>query len=233
MTPQTPPFAVIFDFDGVLFESEQFHCEALVQVLAEFGVDIDWAEYAERYVGLSDQEIFERLIERCPSLGQVDADEALRRKWRLYESLTSRGIAPIDGVGELVNRLRNDDIPMAICSGSRRSEIERLLEQASLASNFEAIVATEDVSASKPSPEGYLLALQRLRSRHAGLSAGQCIVFEDAAAGILAARSAGMRAVALRKSYGDVGQAEPHAHIAAFNDATADFLHGLIVAPSS
>lgn len=232
VTPPKPPYAVIFDFDGILFESEQLHCEALARVLADAGVEIDWAEYAEKYVGLSDREILERLVENYPGLGEIDPAAALERKCRLYESLTRDGITPIDGARELIARLRGAGIPLAICSGSRRQEITRLLDQSGLAANFATIVATEDVSASKPSPAGYLLAFERLRMQFPTLAARQCIVLEDAAAGIQAARAAGMRAVALRKGYGDVESAKPMAFISAFDEATPAFFQGLTVAPS-
>ncbi|MCB9853486.1 MAG: HAD family phosphatase [Phycisphaerales bacterium] len=233
MTTLNPPYAVIFDFDGVLFESEQLHFEALARVFAENGVNMTWAEYAEKYVGLSDREIIERLVRDHPELIDIDRTTALDRKGRFYEALTREGIRPIDGARELISRLRSDAVPMAICSGSRRDEIERLLHLSGLAANFDAIVATEDVSASKPSPEGYRLALQQLRAIHPSLSAGQCVVLEDAAAGILAAKTAGMRAVALRKTYGDAESAAPQAVISTFGDVTPAFIHGLIVAPSS
>jgi len=233
LSSQTPDYALIFDFDGVLFESEQLHCEALAQTLAEIGVRVDWAEYAERYVGLSDQEIFGRLIQFHPELDDLDHQAALDRKWRRYESLTQRGVPPIDGVGELLARLRRDAIPTAICSGSRRSEITRLLAQADLSSSFEVLVSTEDVSASKPSPEGYLLALERLRMRLPSLRAGQCVVVEDSAAGLAAAGSAGMPAVALRKEYGDVDYSSPIVSIGALDELTAAMLLSLIQDASS
>jgi HAD superfamily hydrolase (TIGR01509 family) len=227
VTRKPPPFAVIFDFDGVLFETEPVHCDAIARVLSRIGVPLDWKEYAEKYVGLSDREILDRIGNVHAAPRKTDIDALLQEKHADYLEMTKSGITPIPGAVDLIGRLHTNDIPIAICSGSRRSEIERLLFQSGLAKYFNTIVATEDVAASKPSPEGYLLTLRRLMERHAGLTATQCVVIEDAAAGIQAAHSAGMPAIALAKSYGHANSARPEAVIASLSDATMEFLSSL------
>lgn len=224
MTPKPPPFAVIFDFDGVLFETEPTHCDALAVVLSQRGITLGWNEYSTKYVGLSDREILDRIGRGHPALRNTPMDELLDEKCRDYFTRTKSGIPPIPGVANLIADLHAAGIPMAICSGSHRPEIDRLLALAKLARYFETIVTTEDVAASKPSPEGYLLAFERLCERHPQLSANRCIVFEDAAAGIIAARGAGMHAIALRKDYGEIDSAGPDAVIESFSDVTVPSL---------
>lgn len=227
MAPQKPRYAVIFDFDGVLFESEPTHCEALRRLLVETGVSLTWPEYVDHFVGLSDQEICHRLVARYPALRELDTGAFLKRKWDVYAELIENGIAPIEGAAALVHRLRDAGIPIAICSGSRRAEIAALLEAAKLDKLFDVIVATEAVAQSKPSPEGYLLAHQKLRARGCGLAPQQCIVIEDAAAGIQAARAAGMPVIALRKPYGSAGNEKPDAWIESLCDVTNEMFERL------
>ena len=85
--PTTPPFAVIFDFDGVLFETEAVHCDAFARILADEGIALNWAEYATEYVGLSDREILSRLTVRHPNLRQTEPDNLLARKHQNYFEL--------------------------------------------------------------------------------------------------------------------------------------------------
>lgn len=228
MSSANPPYAVIFDFDGVLFESEPTHCEAFARILAKLGVSLDWLDYAAHCIGLSDREILARLTARHPALRDIDAGDFLNAKSQAYEDLTRSGFPPIDGAPQLIDRLRDDGIPLAICSGSRRAEIDRLLKSAGLLDKFDVIVATEDVSQSKPSPEGYLLAWRRLQSADPTLPARRCLVFEDAAAGIEAARAAGMPVVLLGPEDCVAAGAHPDARIATLAEATRDFIKRLL-----
>lgn len=228
MSPLHPPYAVIFDFDGVLFETEPTHCHALAHVLSEVGISLEWADYAEHYVGLSDREILHRLAIRFAALRDIDLDDLLERKSRKYLETTAHGVPPIDGAPALIGRLIAQSIPRAICSGSRREEIERLLSHAGLANAFDAIVATEDVSASKPSPEGYQLAFRKLNALHPELTEDRCVVIEDAAAGVEAARSARMRVVALTKTYGDNASAAPDARVDSLDVLSHAFVGKLV-----
>ena len=108
----------------------------------------------------------------------------------------------IEGVRDFLTMLEQNDIPMAICSGSLLTEVEMVLEEARLRHLFEVIVATDQVKKGKPHPEGFLLSLQRLNeSRENPITANQCIVIEDSHWGLEAAKAAGMHTIAVTNSY--------------------------------
>ncbi|MFQ5430577.1 MAG: HAD family hydrolase [Phycisphaerae bacterium] len=200
--------AIIFDFDGVIVETEPLHCRAFLEVLPAFELPLTRETYFDRLVGLADHEILRRLLaESRRSLSSQDTERLLRMKDAAYARLIAGGIEPIPGAASLIRRLA-DRWPLAVCSGSKRNEIERILEQAGLLPFFPIIVAAEDVRESKPDPAGYLLALRRLRERSPVLTAGGCAVIEDSAAGIAAARAAGMRVVALRQDAQNTADAD-------------------------
>ncbi len=191
--------AIIFDFDGVIIDTEPLHFAAFMEVLPAVGIDLSEEMYYQRYVGLADREIVRRIgqdFSKSPS--PEDWAEILTRKTEAYQRLTDRGVQLIPGVASLIRRCQRR-WPLAICSGSRRAEVLRLLEQVSLDSAFPIIVAAEDVPESKPNPSGFLLTLERLRKRFGDIEARRCLVFEDSEAGVRAARDAGTKVVALER----------------------------------
>jgi HAD superfamily hydrolase (TIGR01509 family) len=192
------PSAVLFDFNGVLVDDEPIHFEAFRELLEAAGVKLEFAEY-QRYLGYDDRSTFEAIF---TSRDARPSEQELRRYVRAKQAAYLRrlgGRAPLfDGARELVLALRAAAVPLAIVSGARREEIKAILEPAGLLSEFGAIVAAADVGRGKPDPEGYRLALARL-----GLSASngaRGIALEDAPAGIVAARAAGLRCVAIASS---------------------------------
>jgi len=199
--PMNRPDAVIFDFDGVLFETEPVHHVAFARAVAPYDIRLTVDRYSELYVGLNDREIFARLQAAHPALEHVSLTAFLAEKNQAYLELTRDGCAPIEGVVALLSRLRRAGTPCAICSGSRGAEIDRLLDSAGLAAFFEAIVSADDVERSKPDPQGYQMVLEELRQARPAIRAGRTIAIEDSDAGIRAAAAAGLRVIALRKPY--------------------------------
>jgi HAD superfamily hydrolase (TIGR01509 family) len=184
--------AVIFDFDGVIADTEPLHCRAFANVLAGRSISLTWEDYRAHYLGLNDraivQKVFERNGRRLPG---SDADRLLTEKNDAYMSLIAGGIKVLPGVAEFVARMGRR--PLAICSGARRVEIETILRGAGLLACFRVIVSADEVSASKPDPAGFLRALALLRETETTLLASECLVIEDGLPGIMAAQAAGMR----------------------------------------
>ncbi len=195
--------AVIFDFDGVITDSEILHLRAFNKVLAQFGIEMSTRSYYTTYLGLTDVDCFKMLIRQ--GLLKVEEDrveELVRAKFAVFEKLAATEGRLIDGVRDCIEMLDAKGIPMAICSGSLLAEIEMVLEEAGLRRFFEVVVSAEQIRASKPNPEGMLLALERLNeNRSEAISADQCVVIEDSSWGLEAARAAGMHTVAVTNSY--------------------------------
>jgi beta-phosphoglucomutase-like phosphatase (HAD superfamily) len=192
--------AAIFDFDGVIVDSEPLHYEALRLALQPEGIDLGEEEYGRFYLAYDDREGARIALDRHGMPYDASRVEAVaRRKAAAFEALIP-SVPYFPGAKELVRSLAAE-VPVAIASGALRGEIEAILAAGGLRDAFAAIVGAEDVSRGKPDPEPYLTALSRLAPLVAGISAEECLVFEDSMAGIAAARAAGMRVVAVTTSY--------------------------------
>jgi len=195
--------AVIFDFDGVITDSEILHLRAFNQVLAQYGIEITKKDYYTNYLGLTDLDLFDQLVDK--GLLKVDSGEITNlaaQKNQVFEKLAKVEGSIIEGVRDFLGMLKQNDIPMAICSGALLAEIELILEDARLRSFFEVIVSAEQVKKGKPNPDGFLLTLQKLnQGRQIPIASEDCIVVEDSHWGLEAAKAAGMHTIAVTNSY--------------------------------
>lgn len=190
--------AVIFDCDGVLADTEPLHLQAFNAVLAPLGITLTPADYAASYLGLDDRDAFALALERA-GLTTVRVDDLVATKARCFRPLLAAGVRIYAGVVPLVRSLA--PLALGVASGARREEIAIVLAHAGLTGAFEVIVAAEDVVAGKPHPEPYLTALAGLNRAGRAIAPAECVVVEDSRVGILAARTAGMRCLAISNSY--------------------------------
>ena len=197
------PGAVIFDFDGVITDSEILHLRAFNQVLAQFDIEITTKDYYRDYLGLTDLDCFRTLAHQGRlKLGYHQIEDLVKQKNRVFEQLATSDGGIIEGVRGFLKMLRQNNIPMAICSGAVQAEIELILEKARLRDFFEVIVSAEQVKKGKPDPEGFLLTLQKLNEKTKNpIGPNQCIVIEDSHWGLEAAKAGGMHTVAITNSY--------------------------------
>ncbi len=195
--------AVIFDFDGVITDSEILHFRAFNTVLASHGFELSKHEYYKDYLGLSDKDCFKALIGE----GRLPVQEShipalIQQKTQLFEKLARTEGKIIEGVREFLALLTKSQVPIAICSGALRPEIELILEEAGLRDGFDVNDSAEEVHRGKPDPEGFLLALQKLNEVWPDPIAPECcIVVEDSHWGLQAARAAGMHTIAVTNTY--------------------------------
>jgi HAD superfamily hydrolase (TIGR01509 family) len=221
------PCALIFDFDGVIADDEPLHLAAFQQALAAEGVSITPEAYYARYLGLEDRQAIRQACRdegASPTPARLSALAAA--KARHFLALVREGAPLRPGAAAFV-RAAAARVPIAIASGALRHEIELILGHAGLAEVFAAIVSAEDVSAGKPSPEGFLRALAHLRARAPGLEARQCLVVEDSRPGIEAARRAGMRCLAVAGSCSAGALTGADLVVASLEDAPWDRLAAL------
>jgi len=199
--------AVIFDFDGVITDSEVLHLRAFNQSLVPYGVEISTKDYYTNYLGFSDFDCYKTLIDNgLLKIDERQIDGIIKEKSEIFEVLMKTEGRTIEGVHEFLQMLEKNKIPMAICSGSLMVEIEVMLEESGLRHFFAEIVSAEQVKKGKPHPEGFLLALQKLNKNcHPPIAAGECIIIEDSHWGLQAGKAAGMHTVAVTNSY-EAGQ---------------------------
>ena len=194
--------AIVFDFDGVIANSEPLHFAAFRDVLAEEGVKLPEADYYARYLGYGDVEAFASVgaQQKPPWTARRVADLAARKATR-FEAVEHESSILFPGAAEAIRRAA-EAVPIAIASGALNAEIRRVLDRAGLTSCFTAIVGADDTRRSKPAPDPYLLALSQLSLAigHA-LRPSACVAIEDSRWGLESARAAGLRTVAVAQTY--------------------------------
>jgi len=181
--------AVLFDLDGTLVDSEPTYYEADRRLLASRGIPFS-AEDKRRYIGGGNLEMMADLKRR---FGFPESAAALaEEKNRIYLELAPHHTRPYPEMARFVERLRGAGLPLAVASGSSPAVLEAVLEAVGLGHAFDAVVSAEEVARGKPAPDVFLEAARRL-----GAAAPECLVVEDAWQGVQAARSAGMRCLAV------------------------------------
>ena len=199
---------VIFDFDGVIADTERLHLDAYNQTFAAHAgqiggeLRISGEEYFGGYIVFGDHEA---LFHMLGDHGRPTDGRLIRRlaaaKHEVFEQRLHAIADPLPGVREVLAWLEARNVPRAICSGARRSEIDLLLESFKLRHHFDVMVTIEDVRQGKPEPEGYKLAFDRLNLEYdAELDREYSLVIEDSAGGCAAARAAGLRVLGVATS---------------------------------
>ena len=187
--------AIIFDFDGVLVDSEPLRFKAGAQALAEIGVSLTWELFLKHWFGRTDNAgLREILGDRFEAHGRM----IVARKNLLYGRWLDDVPSYPDSM-RLVQRTP-DAIRLAVATGSRRPEVDRILARIGLSGRFRAVVTAEDYAQAKPAPDPFLAAARRL-----GVEPPACLVVEDTPAGVAAGRAAGMQVLAVDRGRGGLG----------------------------
>lgn len=195
--------AVILDFDGVIVDTEPLHYRAFQRVLEPLGLHFTWEEYVEHYIGFDDRDAFRYVFSsHGTKLNQEELYGLIEQKALLFAEVIQSGVSAYPGVLDLISQLHKHKIPLAICSGALRSDIDPILSMLGISNYFDVIVTADDVATSKPDPECYQLAFQRLQSAHeCSFTKDATLVIEDTPAGISAAKAAGLTVCAVTNSY--------------------------------
>lgn len=189
--------AIVFDFDGVLADSEAGHERALLEVATAHGMGFSHEQYVDAIIGFDDRDALAYIARLAGRV--LDPSEAIAmqtEKTERFESMVERGeVRLFEGAAELA-RSAKDAGPVAVCSGALRNEVLMILEANELGGHFEVIVTADDVPAAKPDPAGYLLTAERL-----GVDPARCVTIEDTPTGLAAARAAGYKLAAVGTSF--------------------------------
>jgi beta-phosphoglucomutase family hydrolase len=205
-----PIRAVLFDLDGLLANTEELHSEAWRRTLAEQGLPITKEEYAELWIrrGWGISEVLEHLGRegRLPPDRKVDREALLERKDEIFRRLAEGRLRLLPGAKELLEELSRGGVRLGLVSSARRNAVEFVLQKLDLRRYFDVVIAQEDTPRTKPHPDPFLRAAQEL-----GVRPEECVVIEDAEKGVIAARRAGMRVIAVPNGFtrdNDFAQAE-------------------------
>ncbi|MCS6813185.1 MAG: HAD family phosphatase [Cyanobacteria bacterium] len=198
--------AVLFDFNGVIINDEAIHAKLLNKLLIEENICPQPGEFNQYCLGRSDRACLAAILtSRGRVVSEAYLDKLVQRKAMFYQrELESMTDLPIyRGLTDLLFHLVPTKLRLAVVSGALRSEIELVLTKAGLMDYFHTIVAGDDVTNSKPAPDGYLLAVERLNQLFPDLQLlpQECLAIEDTPAGIEAAKRAGMSVVGVANTY--------------------------------
>ncbi len=197
--------AIIFDFDGVIVDSEPLHYRAFLATAQQAGVEIDFGydEYLRKYVGYDDREGFHEMIASVqpatvgsPAFASTIVSLCEKKK-DVFASIVAQGFETIPGVIEFIGSLPVD-FPIAIASGATREDIDLILGHLGIGPRFSTIVTASDVARSKPDPMTYRMALGNLKKQTGlALDSSRVLAIEDTPAGIESALGAGLRTLGL------------------------------------
>ena len=194
------PAAMVFDFDGVIVDSERLHHATMVEVMEGMGAEFSWEFYRDELMGRDDRGAFAYLLERA---GREATPEAVKdlidRKAVLFTALAAAGRVPgYPGAADFVRAVA-ERFPVGLCSGALRSDIVPVLPHLGLEGVFSAMVTADDVARSKPDPASYLRCVELLAQQfpEAGISGATCLAFEDTPDGMASAKRAGLFVVGI------------------------------------
>jgi beta-phosphoglucomutase len=211
--------AIVFDFDGVLADSEPLHLRSYQEVLSPLGVTLTREQYYADYLGYDDEGVFRNLAAaRGFELDGRRLESLIAEKGRVYDTIIASGDVLYPGAVACVARMASA-FPLGIASGALRHEIEAVLRGARMDRHFRFIVASGETAESKPAPDPY----RRAAELH-GHAPKECLAIEDSRWGIESARAAGLRCIAITHTY----PADQLSHADRVVESLAEFTPALV-----
>lgn len=194
--------AIIFDFDGVITNTEPVHIESWLGVLEELGISFDDDEYNSNYLGFNDRDFLDALGRMHGHFFEEEEKARLTEEKSLATMrMLDRNIPLMPGIAEFVDAVK-DKYLLAICSGTQKSEIEYVLRKLKWAGLFNPVISSESVKRGKPDPEGYIRAFEELSERsNDPILSEHVLAIEDSPKGVAAAKAAGLKCAAIRGTF--------------------------------
>lgn len=221
---------VIFDFDGIIVDTEPLHYQAFQEVIEEDDIHYTWQEYVEYFIGFDDRDGFRELYGKAgKELEEARLPGLIDKKAKAFIRIAaSADVQLYPGVKDLLLSL-SGKIPLALCSGALRSDVEPILQRFDLSDCFDAMVTAEEVHKSKPDPASYLLAVERLKNAFPehNWASGRCLAIEDTPVGISSASNAGLAVLAVTNSYSAEALVKATRIMASLEDISLDDLSAI------
>jgi beta-phosphoglucomutase len=210
---------VVFDMDGTLLDNMPFHEEAFNTFAARHGLPALTLETRKWMDGKRNRDIFPYLFS-SRTLTPDDVEQLADEKESLYRQLSKGRLASLPGLARLLARLEARGLPVSLATSAPRANVEHTLAELGLTTRFAIVARSDEVAHGKPFPDVFLEAARKM-----GIAPERCLAFEDAPAGIIAARAAGMWCVGVSTSYPrdllEGTEPPPHAVVANYNDYLA------------
>jgi beta-phosphoglucomutase len=215
--------AVIWDMDGVLADTATHHLLAWQETFARRGIKFTEEDF-KRGFGIRNDAIIKNTLGEQTTKAEIEA--IAREKEATFRHIIGKDIKPLPGALELLKTLYDHGIRMAIASSTTIENIRLIVGSLGIARYFQAVITGHDVTEGKPSPQVFLLAARRL-----GAEPKNCIVFEDAVAGVKAAKSAGMYCVAVTNTHPKESLREADLIVDSLEMVTVEDLEALVRSP--
>lgn len=212
--------AVIWDMDGVIADTAPYHFNAWQEVFQKRGVNFTKEDFKRNFGQRNDTIIRNTLGEQTP---QDEIDNIAREKERNFRRLVRQNIKPLPGAIRLIKLLKERGFKMALASSAPIENIRLLTKGLGINDCFQSIICGRDVTEGKPSPQGFLLAAQKL-----GVEPRHCIVIEDAIAGVTAAKRAGMHCLAVTNTHPRISLMEADLVVDTLETVTVNDLEALL-----
>lgn len=211
--------AIIFDFDGVIADTEPIHLEAFKIILKEKGLVLTDKDYYEKYLAYDDKTLFKYfLLENGVTAGPELISELIDNKHTVVKNLFNTHVELFPGVYDFIDLIHSTYV-CSIASGALLAEIEPILYRFNLNSFFHSITSADEVIKCKPDPEPFIKALGKINTGSVTqISEAECLVFEDSVHGVEAAKSAGMKCIGITNSYEPEYLKKADLVVGSFND---------------
>jgi beta-phosphoglucomutase family hydrolase len=212
--------AVIWDMDGVIADTAPYHLKAWQEVFQKRGVKFTKEDFRHTFGQRNDTIIKNTLGEETP---QAEIEAIASQKEACFRQRIGPNLKPLPGVAALLKALSQADFKMALASSAPIENIRLLTRSLGINSYFQSIISDKDVTEGKPNPQVFQLAAQRL-----GVKPENCIVIEDAVAGVTAAKRAGMRCLAIANTHPRPSLAEADLIVDSLEAVSVNDLEGLL-----
>lgn len=182
--------AIIFDFDGVIADTQEKHAKIESAILERYGIIISPGEITKRFAGVRTEDFLRQLLETKEI--KFDIKKIMEEKWERIFDECNKDLKTIPGVEAFIKKADERRIKMAVASASSKEFVQKILLKLNLSEYFEDIVSAYEVEKGKPDPDVFLLA-----ARNLGVEPEYCLVIEDGIHGMNAAKTAGMKCIGL------------------------------------
>lgn len=188
--------ACIFDFDGVLADTEALHYQSFQKVLEPLNAEFSWETYHADYIAFDSSQVFSAALQKAEIVNHPNLQVLITQKIKAFEdALENTDVPPLPGAVKAVE-LAASRGPVALCTGAQRQDVTPLLKGFGLYDLFQAIVTAGDVKISKPDPESYTLAASILKT-----DPKNCLAIEDTPGGLISARNAGCQTLGVTTTH--------------------------------
>lgn len=214
-------FAVIFDMDGVIVDSNPYHKEAWLQFCRKYNIELKEEDVAETIYGKTNEAALKEVFKK--DFTPEEADRMGEEKEALYRKLHEKDMEPVKGLISFLQMLKQNNISTAVATNAPVSNLNFILERTQVKPYFDELINAKMVKKGKPDPDIYLKAAEKLK-----VLPEQCIVMEDSITGVEAGLRAGMKVVAITTTHPAEELAHTHLVINDFEDLTLNKLTALL-----